>query len=119
VANGNGHILYSGLLTTTAATLILATTAPTATTPTSHATITHGTICNTSALTVTVSLAVLPPGATADGTHTAISNYSLSGGDTLSLKDYLGGATLGYGDSIWVTASTANAITVVISGLIS
>lgn len=107
-----GHVLYSGLLTTTSPIAAWTMTS-------GSATICHGTICNTSTLAVTVSLSVLPPGATVDGTHVAISNYSLAAGDTLSLKDYLGGATLGYGDSIWVTASTANAITVVISGITS
>lgn len=104
-----GHVLYSGLLTTTAATQVW-------TTPSAVVAVSHGTICNTSTLSVTVSLSVLPPGATVDGTHVAISNYSLAAGDTLSLKDYLAGATLGYGDSIWVTASAANAVTVVLSG---
>jgi hypothetical protein len=109
-----GHILYSGLLTTTAATPVFTSPGGTVT-----VTIAHGTICNTSALAVTVSMSVLSPGATVDGTHLAISNYSLAAGDTLSLRDYLDGATLGSGDSIWVTAGTANAITVVLSGLLS
>ena len=112
MAYGNGHVLYSGMLTTTAPVPVWTMTSGTVT-------ICHGTICNTSALAVTVSMSVLPPGATVDGTHVAISNYSLAAGDTLSLKDYLDGATLGYGDSIWVTAATANSVVVVLSGLLS
>jgi len=108
-----GHILYSGLLTTTAPVAVFTMSSGTT------VTIAHGTICNTSALAVTVSMSVLQPGTTVDGTHVAISNYSLAAGDTLSLKDYLDGATLGYGDSIWVTATTANAVTVILSGLVS
>lgn len=73
-------------------------------------------MCNTSASAVTVSLMVLRSGDSSDGTHTVISSYSLAGNDTLSLKDYLVGAVLGPGDAIWVTVSTANVITVVLSG---
>jgi hypothetical protein len=51
-----------------------------------------------------------------DGTHNVISGYSLAANDTLSLKDYLAGAVLASGDQIWVSAGTANAVTVVISG---
>jgi hypothetical protein len=106
-----GHILFSGLLTTTAATSVYI--AP------SMATISHGTICNTSGSAVTVSMSVLKAGDTVDGTHIVISSYSLAAGDTLSLRDYLVGATLGYEDSIVVTAGTANAVTVVLSGLLA
>lgn len=107
-----GHVLFSGMLTTTTPVAVF-------TMSSGMVTISHGTICNTSALAVTVSMSVLPPGGTVDGTHLAISNYSLAAGDTLSLKDYLDGATLGFGDSIWVTAGTANAVAVVLSGLVS
>jgi hypothetical protein len=109
-----GRILFSGLLTTTAPTPVY-TTPPSGTT----VTIAHGTICNVSGSAVTVSMGLLKAGDTVDGTHNAIFGYSLAAGDTLSLKDYLGGAVLTAEESVWVTAGTANAVAVVLSGLLS
>lgn len=76
----------------------------------------QGTLCNTGGSAVTVSVAVVPSGGTADGTHRLISGYSLAAGDTLPLRDYLGDLCLGPGDFIAVTASTANVVDVILSG---
>jgi hypothetical protein len=108
-----GQILYSGQLSTTSATTVY--TVPASTT----AKVSQGTLCNTSASAVLVTLSLLKSGDTADGTHTVISAYSLAAGDTLALKDYIGGAMLATGEAISVTASTANVIDVVITGAVS
>lgn len=108
-----GQTLFSGQLTTTAATSVY--TVPTGKT----AKIAQGTVCNPSGSTVTVTVSLLKSGDTADGTHTVISAYPLAAGDTLALKDYLGGAMLAEGEAISVTAGTANAVNVVITGAVS
>lgn len=108
-----GQILYSGQLSTTAATTVY--TVPALTT----AKIATATVCNTSGTPVIVTFQVLAAGQSADGTHSVISGYSLSAGDTLSLRDYLGGAMLATGEAISVTAGTANVIDVVITGALS
>jgi hypothetical protein len=108
-----GQILFSGQLSTTSATAVY--TVPASTT----AKVAQGTVCNTSGSAVTVSVSLLKSGDTADGTHAVISGYSLAAGDTLALKDYLGGAMLATGEAISVTAGTANVIDVVITGAVS
>lgn len=80
----------------------------------------QGSLCNITGTAVVVSLSLVPSGGTVgDGTHKVINNYSLSAGDTLPLGDYLAGHMLGDGDRIAVTAGTANAVDVVISGTVS
>lgn len=108
-----GQILYSGQLSSTSATTLY--TVPSNTT-TKVATMT---LANTTGSAVAVTVHLLEVGQTADGTHSIISGYSLSAGDTLSLRDYLGGAMLATGESIAVTAGTANAVDVVITGAVS
>lgn len=108
-----GQILYSGQLSSTSATSVY--TVPALTT----VKIAQGSICNTSGSAVTVTLALLKSGDAADGTHSVISAYSLAAGDTLALKDYIGGAFLATGEAISITAGTANAIDVVITGAVS
>lgn len=108
-----GQILYSGQLASTAATSVYIVPASTTTR------IAQGAICNTSGSAVTVSVSLLKVGDVADGTHAVISGYSLGAGDTLTLKDYLGGALLAAGEAVSVTAGTANAINVVITGAVS
>lgn len=108
-----GQILYSGQLSSTSATTLY--TVPASTT-TKVATMT---LSNTSGAAVVVTVHVLAVGQTADGTHSVVSGYSLSAGDTLSLRDYLGGAMLATGEAIAVTAGTANAVDVVITGAVS
>lgn len=108
-----GQILYSGQLSTTAATVLY--TVPASTT----AKVATMSLCNTTGSPVVVSIHVLQVGQTADGTHSVVNNYSLSAGDTLSLRDYLGGAMLATGEMIAVTAGTANAVDVVITGAVS
>jgi hypothetical protein len=108
-----GQILFSGQLSTTAATTLY--TVPSNTT-TKVATMT---LCNTTGAAVAVTVHMLKVGDTADGTHSVISGYNLGAGDTLSLRDYLGGAMLASGEIIAVTAGTANAVDVVITGAVS
>lgn len=108
-----GQILYSGQLATTAATSIY--TVPTSST----AKIATCVVCNTSAAAVTVTVALLKSGDTADGTHRVISTYSLAAGDSLSLTDYIGGAMLAEGESINITAGTAGVLDVILTGAVS
>lgn len=109
-----GQILFSGQLSTTSATTVY--TVPASTT----VKIATATLCNTSAsAVVVVTFQLLAAGQTADGTHAVISGYSLSAGDTLSLRDYLGGAMLATGEAISITAGTANLLDVVITGAVS
>lgn len=100
---------------------ITATTATTVyTVPANKAVkLSQGTLCNVTGSAVTVSLSLIPSGGTADGTHRVIDSYSLAAHDTLPLADYLAGHMLGPGDFISVTAGTANAVDVVISGAVS
>lgn len=81
--------------------------------------VSHGVLTNVSAAAVTVSVALVPSGGTADGTHRIVYQYSLAAGDSLSLADYLAGAMLGPGDFISVLASAASAVDVVITGAVS
>lgn len=113
LASMRGQILYSGQLATTTATSVY--TVPANTT----AKVATGTACNTSTSAVTVSVSLHKVGDTADGTHRVISAFSLAAGDSLSLTDYIGGAMLAEGESISITAGTANAIDVVLTGAVS
>lgn len=87
--------------------------------PNSTVRVSHGTLCNTSGATVTVSLSLLPSGATVDATHRVISVYPLAAGDTVSLRDYLDGHMMAPGDFISVNASAAGTIDVILSGTVS
>lgn len=108
-----GQVLYSGQPATTSATSIY-------TVPSSKTVkLATGTVCNTSGSAVTVSVSILKSGDTADGTHAIISGYSLAAGDTLSLKDYIGGAMLAEAEAVSVTVGTANVIDVVLTGAVS
>jgi hypothetical protein len=108
-----GQILYSGQLASTSATAIY-------TVPSSKTVkLATGTVCNTSASAVTVTVSLLKSGDTADGTHAVVSGYSLGPGDTLSLKDYIGGAMLAESEAVSVTVGTANVIDVVLTGALS
>lgn len=108
-----GQILYSGQLSTTSATTLY--TVPASTT----VKIATMSLCNTTTSPVAVTIHLLQVGQTADGTHSVVNNYNLQAGDTLSLRDYLGGAMLATGEFIAVTAGTANAVDVVITGAVS
>jgi hypothetical protein len=73
----------------------------------------------TTATPVVVFLSILKSGGTiGDNTHRVVSSYSLAANDSLSLKDYLGGAMLGPGDAIAGYSTTAGAVDVVISGTV-
>jgi hypothetical protein len=78
-----------------------------------------GTVCNTSGSPVSFSMALLKSGDTDDGTHTVVAAYLLNAGETLSLRDYIGGAMLAEAEAISMTAGTASVIDVVISGAVS
>lgn len=105
-----GQILYSGQISTTSATTLF--TVPAATT----VKVATMSLCNTSGSAVAVTVHLLQVGQTADGTHSVISGYSLQAGDTLSLRDYIGGAMLATGEAIAVTIGTANVVDVVVTG---
>ena len=108
-----GQVLYSGQIATTSATTLY--TVPASTT----AKVATMSLCNTSGSAVTVTVHILQSGQTADGTHSVVSGYPLGAGDTLSLRDYIGGAMLATGEAIAVTAGTANVLDVVITGAVS
>ncbi len=104
-------VLASQQLTSTSATAVYTVGAS------KCAKVATGTLCNTSTTAaVTVTLAIVQSGGTADGTHSVLSGYSLAAGDTLALKEFIGGHMLGEGDFISVTAGTANVLDVVITG---
>lgn len=110
-----GQILYSGQIAGTSATTIY--TVPSS--PDRTVKVASGTICNTSASPVNVSLSVLKVGDSVDGTHLVLATYPLAAGDTLPLKDYLGGLMLATGEAISITVSTGAVIDVVLSGTVS
>ncbi len=76
-------------------------------------------ICNTAGSPVNVSVNVVPSGGTAQVSNRIISSYPLAAGDTISLTPYLAGMMLGAGDFISVTASTANAVNVILTGAVA
>ena len=108
-----GQILFSGQLSTITATAIY--TVPTGKT----CKITSGTLCNISTAAVVVTVSLLKSGDTVDNTHRVISGYTLAGGGTLSLSDFLGGVMLAEGESVNVQAGTAAVIDVVLTGAVS
>lgn len=113
LATLRGSVLYSNQLADTSATTIY--TAPAS----SGVKIASLALHNTSAAAVTVSVSVVPTGGTAAATNRVISGYSLAAGDTLSLADYLGGAFLGEGDFISVTAGTGAVLNAVLTGTVA
>lgn len=84
--------------------------------------ITQGSLANVSGVACTVGLSIVPAAQAAnvgDGTHKVIpDSYPLAAGDTLSLKDYIGEVMLGEGDIIAIHPGIANAIDVVITGVV-
>jgi hypothetical protein len=108
-----GQILFSGQITATTATTVYTVPAS------STVKVATMTVCNTTASPVTVQVGLIPSSGGADGTHSVVAGYSLAANDTLSLRDYLNGAMLGPGDMISVTAGTANALDVVVTGTVS
>ena len=108
-----GQILCSQQLASTGETTVYTVPAS------STIKIAQGSLCNVSASAVTVSVSIIPSGGTADGTHRVIASYSLAANDTLTLKDYIGGALMGPGDFISVNAATAAAVDVIITGTLS
>ena len=115
-ADGKPAVLYANTLT--AATETALYTCPSAST----VRITNASVCNTStSAAVTVSISLVSQAGTGGATTArVVSAYVLAAGDSLPLKDLLGGHVLGYntaGDSITALASTATAVFVV-SGVV-
>ena len=111
-SSGLPQVLASQQLTTTAETTVY-------TGPASSAVkIASANVANTSGSAVTFGLSILKSGQTADGTHRIIPvTFSLAAGDWKKL-DELAGHFLGPGDFVSVIAGTANAIVVVLSGVV-
>lgn len=107
-----GQILYSGQPSTTSETAVYTVSANTT------VKIASGTLCNTSGSAVTVNVSVVPSGGTADTTHRVVSAFSLSAGNSLSLKDYLEGVMLGAGDFISISVGTSSTVDAVITGTV-
>lgn len=82
----------------------------------SSAIVKHGTLCNIGGATVNATVAVVPAGGIFDGTHRVMSAVPIAAGDSFPLKDYLGGACLGPGDAVYVQASVANVLDVILTG---
>lgn len=108
-----GQILSSVRLDSTAWVAVY--TVPDATT----VKITRGTVCNTSGSPTNFSLGLLKSGDTNDGTHTVVLAEPVIAGDTVLLQDYLDGVMLASGESVWMESSHANALDVVLSGVVS
>jgi hypothetical protein len=76
-------------------------------------------LSNISGSSCTIGLAIVKTGGTADNTHRIIPTaFPLAASDWKTLKDELSGHWLGPGDFISVIAGTANAIDVIISGVV-
>ncbi len=112
-----GRVLVSTQVTATTETAVYTVPANSA------VKVASASIANVTGATVTVSVAVVGPGGTmGDGTHKVLYQYPLAAGDTISHKDVLSaldGAFLDAGAIIAVTASTANAVDVVLTGAVS
>lgn len=111
-----GGILASRQLTATTATAVYTVPAGSAVKLASVS------VANVTASTVTVTVGLVPSGGTADGTHEVLHAYPLAAGDTISHKDVLSaldGAFLDAGAALTVTAGTANAVDVVVTGAVS
>jgi hypothetical protein len=107
-----GQPLYSGRLSSTSATAVYTSAANTATK------ITQAVVDNTSGAIVYLTVAQLKSGDTDDGTHNIITLYPLAALETLTLENHLVGAFLEPGGAISVTVSTANVVTVALSGVV-
>lgn len=66
-----------------------------------------------------VSVSLHQAGQTNDGTHRIVSGFSLPAGESLLLKDLLGGAFLGEAEFITIQPGTANVLDVVLTGAVS
>ncbi len=104
-------VLYSGQLAGTAGVAVYTVPASTS------AIIKHGTMCNVGGASVNVSLSIVPSGGSFDGTHLLIYQFPLASHDSLPLSEYLDGANLGPGDAIYVQASVAASVDVVVTGV--
>lgn len=114
-----GSVLASTRLTGTTATTVY--TAP----ANSTVKIASAVVANTTPTPVAVTVSLVPTGGTAGATNQIIPSFIVpaagdpDSGGAVSLKDFLAGAMLGEGDFISVTAGTANAIVVALTGAVS
>lgn len=113
------RVLAAQQLTSTAETTILSPGGAPLAAPGTSVSITHGVLCNTTGSAVTVSLSLVPSGGTAGVANRVMAAYSLPAGDSLDLRGYVVGAKLNEGDFLSALAGTANAVTVVLSGVVS
>lgn len=74
-------------------------------------------LCNTTGVSVTVSLSVVKATGTAGTANRILSAYPLAAGDTTTISE-LEGLFLGPGDFISTTAGAATAVTLVLSGVV-
>lgn len=74
-------------------------------------------LTNTSGSAVSVSVSLVPSGGSVDTTHRVVSGYNLAAGDSTAVSE-LEGVWMGDGDFISVTAATASAVDVMLSGLV-
>lgn len=77
-----------------------------------------GSLCNHTAGTVTVTLAVVPAGDVSAAKHRVIHARSLAAGETYALRDILGGAMMRAGDHFSGFASAANSVSINLTGTI-
>ena len=74
-------------------------------------------LCNVNTASVVVDIYVVPSGASSPGAERKIiSQLSIAQDDSIALKEYFGGLSLGEGDAIWVKVG-ANNINVILSGV--
>lgn len=74
------------------------------------------TLCNTSGSAVTVSVSLVPPSGTVDGTHKVVSGYSLAAGDTVTISE-IAGAFVEATAFVSVNASAGSAVDAVLTGV--
>jgi hypothetical protein len=76
----------------------------------------QATVANTSAARVSVGVGIAKA---QQATHVVVpASFALDAGDTCPLSDFLDGHLLGPGDAVVMTAGTAGAIDVVVSGVV-
>jgi len=105
-------ILASDLIGTTDPTLVVSAARN------DHVEIATGTICNVGQQHCLATVELVPNGSTPDGTHVVLVE-DLNSTDTIALDEVIGGALLGPHDAIYVTASSADSLCVVVTGKVT
>ncbi len=106
------ELLYAGLVSSTSETTIYSVPVE------SSVKIASATFCNNAAVSVNLSVSLVPAGDTAGAENRIVSAFAIPGGETLSLADYLSGAMISDGDFLSVEVSASDAVSVVLTGAV-